>query len=90
MSMPQILSNGLLLLCAVQSALKSRFDPELSLFLQLTLYRLSVWATGASYGAKLQDLKYVVPSSTAADGSVLCACDFFHFLPSSPLCVFET
>ncbi|KAH9006935.1 hypothetical protein EDB86DRAFT_2769968, partial [Lactarius hatsudake] len=42
----------------VNSTLKSRFEPELSLFIQLTLYRLSVWANGASYGAKLQDLEY--------------------------------
>jgi len=54
----------------VNVALKSRFEPELSLFIQLTLYRLSVWATGASYGAKLQDLKYTVPSMTD-DGHVL-------------------
>jgi hypothetical protein len=30
--------------------------------MQLTLYRLSVWATGASYGSKLQDLKYAIPA----------------------------
>ena len=63
--------------CALQSTLKSRFDPELSLFIRLTLYRLSIWATGASYGAKLQDLKYVVPST--ADGRVLCACATLPF-----------
>ncbi|KAH9966060.1 Pex12 amino terminal region-domain-containing protein [Russula dissimulans] len=56
----------------VNVALKSRFEPELSLFIQLTLYRLSVWATGASYGAKLQDLKYAVPSTTD-DSRVLSA-----------------
>lgn len=49
----------------VNSTLKSRFEPELSLFIQLTLYRLSVWANGASYGAKLQDLEYTIAS---ADG----------------------
>ena len=68
--------------CALQSPLKSRFDPELSLFIRLTLYRLSIWATGASYGAKLQDLKYVVPST--ADGRVLCACATFLFFFSRP------
>ncbi|KAH9179818.1 Pex12 amino terminal region-domain-containing protein [Lactarius sanguifluus] len=47
----------------VNSTLKSRFEPELSLFIQLTLYRLSVWANGASYGAKLQDLEYAVASA---------------------------
>jgi len=51
----------------VQSTLKSRFEPELSLFIQLTLYRLSVWATGASYGAKLQDLRYTYTHSSASD-----------------------
>lgn len=61
----------------VQSTLKSRFEPELSLFIQLMLYRLSVWATGASYGAKLQDLKYTHAVSSAGDGRVLCACNFF-------------
>src|SRR6266702_7975558 len=53
-----------------QSTLKSRFEPELSLFIQLTLYRLSVWANGASYGAKLQDLEYTIAS---ADGRSICA-----------------
>ncbi|KAH8976629.1 hypothetical protein EDB86DRAFT_1654568 [Lactarius hatsudake] len=47
----------------VNSTLKSRFEPELSLFIQLTLYRLSVWANGASYGAKLQDLEYTNASA---------------------------
>lgn len=52
----------------VNSTLKSRFEPELSLFIQLTLYRLSVWANGASYGAKLQDLEYTIASANG--GSV--------------------
>jgi len=52
----------------VNSTLKSRFEPELSLFIQLTLYRLSVWTTDASYGAKLQDLKYTYIHSSASDG----------------------
>jgi peroxin-2 len=65
---------------ALQSTLKSRFDPELSLFIRLTLYRLSIWATGATYGAKLQDLTYVVPST--ADGRVFCAYATFLFLRS--------
>ena len=64
----------------MQSTLKSRFEPELSLFIQLTLYRLSVWATGASYGAKLQDLKYTYTVSSAGDGRVLCAWATFCFL----------
>lgn len=57
----------------MQSSLKSRFEPELSLFIQLTLYRLSVWANGASYGAKLQDLEYTIPS---AGGRSVCACTY--------------
>ncbi|KAF7352663.1 hypothetical protein MVEN_01232100 [Mycena venus] len=41
-----------------------QWKPELSLFIQLVLYKLSVWNTGATYGAKLQDLRYVVPNSS--------------------------
>ena len=41
-----------------QSAFKAKFDPELTLFIHLVLYKLSVWDHGASYGAKLQGLKY--------------------------------
>jgi hypothetical protein len=48
----------------VQSTLKSRFEPELSLFIQLT---------GASYGAKLQDLRYTYTRSSESDGRrILC------------------
>ncbi|KAH9077299.1 hypothetical protein EDB83DRAFT_2514964 [Lactarius deliciosus] len=63
---PHILRVGQLdaeLLDVELSTLKSRFEPELSLFIQLTLYRLSVWANGASYGAKLQDLEYTIAST---------------------------
>ncbi|KAJ6598917.1 peroxisomal biogenesis factor 2 [Mycena vulgaris] len=46
----------------ISKALNSpSWKPELSLFIQLVLYKLSVWNTGATYGAKLQDLRYVVP-----------------------------
>ena len=38
------------------------------MIIQLTLYKLSVWDSGATYGAKLQDLRYRVPS---APGTVL-------------------
>ncbi|KAJ7498773.1 Pex12 amino terminal region-domain-containing protein [Mycena latifolia] len=49
----------------ISKALNSpRWKPELSLFIQLVLYKLSVWNTGATYGAKLQDLRYVVPHSS--------------------------
>ncbi|KAI0053013.1 hypothetical protein FA95DRAFT_1601369 [Auriscalpium vulgare] len=49
----------------IHSTLKTRFEPELVLVIQLTLYRLSVWNSGASYGAKLQDLTYRAPASSA-------------------------
>ncbi|EGN93005.1 hypothetical protein SERLA73DRAFT_190126 [Serpula lacrymans var. lacrymans S7.3] len=55
------LSKALVL---VNATLKARFEPELSLLIQLTLYKLSIWSTGASYGAKLQGLKYIAPSSS--------------------------
>ena len=57
--------------CALHSALKSHFDPELLSFIQLIPYRLSIWVTGTLYSADLQDLKYVIPST--AGGCVLCA-----------------
>jgi peroxin-2 len=41
-----------------QSTLRSRFNDELVLFISLALYKLSVWDSGASYGAKLQGLRY--------------------------------
>ncbi|KAF7355442.1 hypothetical protein MSAN_01461000 [Mycena sanguinolenta] len=47
----------------ISKALHSpQWKPELSLFIQLVLYKLSVWNTGATYGAKLQDLRYEVPN----------------------------
>ncbi|KDQ64645.1 hypothetical protein JAAARDRAFT_167135 [Jaapia argillacea MUCL 33604] len=52
-------------LSLINSSLRARFEPELSLIIQLTLYKLSIWNTGASYGAKLQDLRYTVPHSIA-------------------------
>ncbi|KAF8238819.1 peroxisomal biogenesis factor 2 [Tricholoma matsutake] len=51
-------------LSLINASLKARFEPELSLLIQLTLYKLSIWNTGASYGAKLQDLRYTVPPSS--------------------------
>lgn len=57
-------------LSVVNSALKSKFDPELALIIQLALYKLSVWDSGATYGAKLQDLRYRVASTP---GTVLAA-----------------
>ncbi|KAJ3573346.1 hypothetical protein NP233_g2484 [Leucocoprinus birnbaumii] len=45
----------------IQQSVKARIEPELTLIIQLLLYKLSVWDNGGSYGAKLQDLRYVVP-----------------------------
>ncbi|KAJ7068411.1 Pex12 amino terminal region-domain-containing protein [Mycena amicta] len=46
----------------ISKALNSpRWTPELSLVIQIMLYKLSVWDSGATYGAKLQDLRYTVP-----------------------------
>ncbi|KAH0587735.1 Peroxisome biogenesis factor 2 [Termitomyces sp. J132] len=50
-------------LSLINASLKVRFEPELTLLLQLILYKLSIWNNGASYGAKLQGLKYSVPPS---------------------------
>ncbi|PSS37361.1 hypothetical protein PHLCEN_2v838 [Hermanssonia centrifuga] len=52
----------------VNPSFKTRFEPELGLLIQLTLYKFSVWDTGASYGAKLQGLKYTAPHSGYAAG----------------------
>ncbi len=51
-----------------QPSFKTRFEPELGLLIQLTLYKFSVWDTGASYGAKLQGLKYTAPHSSYVAG----------------------
>ncbi|KAI0660926.1 peroxisomal biogenesis factor 2 [Cubamyces menziesii] len=41
------------------STLKAKLEPELTLLIHLVLYKFSVWDHGASYGAKLQGLKYM-------------------------------
>ncbi|KAH8830470.1 Pex12 amino terminal region-domain-containing protein [Flagelloscypha sp. PMI_526] len=51
-------------LSLVNASLKSRLQPELMLLLQATLYKLSVWDSSATYGAKLQDLRYVYDRSS--------------------------
>lgn len=50
-------------LAIVNASMKTRFEPELALLVELVLYRFSVWSSGASYGAMLQGLRYSVPSS---------------------------
>ncbi|KDR83605.1 hypothetical protein GALMADRAFT_219427 [Galerina marginata CBS 339.88] len=52
-------------LSLINSSFRTRFEPELNLLIQLTLYKLSIWDIGASYGAKLQDLRYVVPITSS-------------------------
>ena len=49
----------------LQNNLRAQFQPELTLLIQLTLYKLSIWNQGASYGARLQDLRYTAPIHTA-------------------------
>ncbi|KAF8341636.1 Pex12 amino terminal region-domain-containing protein [Cantharellus anzutake] len=42
----------------MRSIFESRFDPEVVLIISALLYKYSVWDHGATYGAKLQDLRY--------------------------------
>ncbi|KAG8768673.1 peroxisome assembly protein (Peroxin-2) [Ceratobasidium sp. 428] len=42
----------------VKSSYGVNHEPEITLLLQSGLYYLSIWSTGATYGAKLQNLKY--------------------------------
>ncbi|KAI9315692.1 Pex12 amino terminal region-domain-containing protein [Dichotomocladium elegans] len=45
-------------LSLVKPALKERFEPELLAVLNFVLFKFSVYDTGATYGAGLQNLKY--------------------------------
>ncbi|EEB98271.1 hypothetical protein MPER_02250, partial [Moniliophthora perniciosa FA553] len=45
----------------VNAVFARRFEPEFTLLIQLTLYKFSMWNIGASYGAKLQGLRYISP-----------------------------
>ncbi|KAH8106156.1 peroxisomal biogenesis factor 2 [Cristinia sonorae] len=45
-------------LALINKAFSNNFQAELTLLIQLTLYKFSVWDSGASYGARLQGLKY--------------------------------
>ncbi|EPS93545.1 hypothetical protein FOMPIDRAFT_1039052 [Fomitopsis schrenkii] len=53
-------------LSLVNSAWKSRFEPELVLLIQAVLYKLSFWNLGTSYGARLQGLKYIHAGSQSS------------------------
>ncbi|KAF8138453.1 Pex12 amino terminal region-domain-containing protein [Boletus edulis] len=46
----------------ISTALRTRFDLELQLVIRLALYKFSLWNLGASYGARLQGLKYSTPN----------------------------
>jgi peroxin-2 len=43
----------------LKSAHETRYDPEIALIIGAILYKYSMWDSGATYGAKLQDLKYI-------------------------------
>ncbi|PPQ99079.1 hypothetical protein CVT24_003639 [Panaeolus cyanescens] len=49
-------------LSLINIGIKTYSELELKLVIQLVLYKFAIWDTGASYGAKLQDLRYVVPN----------------------------
>lgn len=42
----------------IQPTYKERFEPELTALLNLVLFKLSVYDSGASYGSQLQNLKF--------------------------------
>jgi len=42
----------------IQSVYETRYDPEITLIIGAILYKFSMWDNGATYGARLQDLKY--------------------------------
>ncbi|EIN10323.1 hypothetical protein PUNSTDRAFT_99756, partial [Punctularia strigosozonata HHB-11173 SS5] len=78
----QPLANALGL---VNPTWKTRFTPELQLLLHLVLYKLSVWDTGASYGAKLQGLRYQPsdirsPRTRLAHGALTVLLPYLHAL----------
>ncbi|KAL0577075.1 peroxisome assembly protein (Peroxin-2) [Marasmius crinis-equi] len=49
-------------LATVNAVWARRLEPELTMLIQLVLYKFSIWNSGASYGAKLQGLRYIAPS----------------------------
>ncbi|KAL0067568.1 peroxisome assembly protein (Peroxin-2) [Marasmius tenuissimus] len=49
-------------LATVNAVWARRLEPELTMLIQLALYKFSIWNSGASYGAKLQGLRYIAPS----------------------------
>lgn len=57
-------------LTAGKTALRVQFDSELTLVIQLMLYKFSLWNLGASYGARLQGLKYGTQSGPSSSVSL--------------------
>lgn len=55
-------------LSLIHTALKTKYEHELWLLIQLVLYKFSIWDAGASYGSKLQDLRYMI--TTPSKGSL--------------------
>ncbi|KAF9268116.1 peroxisomal biogenesis factor 2 [Marasmius fiardii PR-910] len=49
-------------LSTINALWSRRLEPELTMGIQLALYRFSIWNSGASYGAKLQGLRYITPT----------------------------
>lgn len=72
-----------------QSAFKARFEPELTLLIQLTLYKFSLWDSGASYGAKLQGLRYIWKSSGDNTREGQFAFAMFRFAVNNTLSAFS-
>jgi peroxin-2 len=54
---------------SIQTRWRARLEPELTLLVQIVLYKYSVWDTGASYGAKLQNLRYTTHTSPTSHRS---------------------
>ncbi|CAN6639593.1 hypothetical protein TRVA0_017S02190 [Trichomonascus vanleenenianus] len=53
--------------------IKDRYEPELLLLLKLALFKLTVWDHSATYGAKLQNLKFVDARSRIPNRSISAA-----------------
>ncbi|TDL29403.1 hypothetical protein BD410DRAFT_817531 [Rickenella mellea] len=48
----------------VNPSLRAKWEHEVTLIIRLTLYKFSLWDSGATYGAKLQGLRYRIPDSS--------------------------
>jgi len=61
----------------LQAGWETTVEPELTLILQILLYKYSVWDSGSTYGAKLQSLRYSTPKSKVNGPHVTRAYDAF-------------